>query len=216
MSKLFDTLEQIRENEEAAPRKTAPKSTREPRKGGPRPAVVVFVVLVGILCVTLLYVDFSIFQGQPPPPDSQVTSASREPSQPGPTAPDSAPHPVADISSTPAATPDTWQEILAAPSIDPGQKAILLNNIATRHIQEQEYWKGISILEHALKLSPDSPEILINYGVALTELDILEVAALYFEEAYRINPGHPALIRNIAILKQNTLMGEKLMSLYGQ
>ncbi len=213
MSKLFDTLERIRENEEAQPRRPAGQATRHTPPGRRR------LVLWGIFCsaiagllLLILSTDFSL----PLKPDNHPAPAKPAAAPAAPQVAAGRPETTRAVNPLTRETRDQWQNKLTDTGLTPGQRATLLNNIAAYYILDRQYWRGLSYLDQTIRLAPEAAEPLINYGVALTELGLYGVAIDYFDRAYRLNPSHPMLVKNIALLARNEIMGERLLSLYGQ
>ena len=90
------------------------------------------------------------------------------------------------------------------------QKLITLINRGAGCIQKQEYWKGLYYLDQARKMQPQRIEPLINSAVALAELGLYELAVQYFNEARSIDPEHPLLKENLAILSKYGIAEENL------
>ncbi|MCF6289432.1 MAG: tetratricopeptide repeat protein [Desulfobacterales bacterium] len=217
MSKLFDTLERIRENEESQHRE--PAAPAPGRRGPGRRRLVLWAILCSAVAGLVLFVLITDF--------SSLLKPGRHPTPAAPVEPAAAPAGPRQVATgqsgtTRAVNPvtretrDQWRDKLADSDLTPEQRATLLNNIAAYYILDRQYWQGLSYLEQAIRLAPGAAEPLINYGVALTELGLYGVAIDYFERAGRINPDQPMLVKNIALLARNKIMGTRLLSLYGQ
>jgi len=222
LSKLFDTLEQIRENEAQQPSRPSGKSTQADGRSKRRVVVAgsLFLVVISLILLFRL-IDFSSFVSHPSPATPGGETKSGDSTQASPAAVLTSPGMLTGSDtgqnySITAADLQRWQTALQDEKLPIAEQEGLLNNIAVYYINNQQHWQGLSFLDRALQLRADSAEALINYAVALTELGLYGVAADYFERAYRANPAHPALIRNIALLRQHDILGERLLSLYDQ
>lgn len=76
---------------------------------------------------------------------------------------------------------------------------IALNNQGVALVTRNQHWQGIYCFEKARKLQPGRIEPLINLSVALTELHLYGPARRYFDEAVKLDPNNPFLCKNIDI-----------------
>jgi len=221
LSKLFDTLEQIRENESYRPPESAVTklTNTDPPKKRPLRALIMFACIAGLVgYIFLSDVRNSIF----PPAGKKDAATITEQAAPVPSV-DVGPGrslqagPVAESGQSVLYTSDSlavWQKELQSSEILPERKSVLLNNIGAYYIFHQHYWKGLSFLDEALHIQPRSVEMLVNYAVALAELNLMGAAGVYLEKAFQIDPENPALKRNLALLQGARIVEEKIYSLY--
>ena len=67
---------------------------------------------------------------------------------------------------------------------------------------KQERWaEAQATFEKALAADPDSPDILVNLGLALAKQGQLPRSVNYFEKALKLQPGHPNAQRNLTIIR---------------
>lgn len=92
----------------------------------------------------------------------------------------------------------------------PGQQSKLeeTNNIAVAYIRNHDHWRAVYLLTSLVERHPDRIEPLINLGVALAEVGLWEPAQEYLSRAKALDPKHPLLLKNIAILKQAGLFDQ--------
>jgi len=92
----------------------------------------------------------------------------------------------------------------------PGQQSKLeeTNNIAVAYIRNHDHWRAVYLLTSLVERYPDRIEPLINLGVALSEVGLWEPAQEYLSRARALDPKHPLLLKNIAILKQAGLFDQ--------
>ncbi len=96
------------------------------------------------------------------------------------------------------------------------QNFVSLVNIGVEQIRKFEYWKGLHALNEARKLDPERIEPVINMAVALAELGFYELAIHYLGEASIINPNHPRLKENLSILADAGLIDQETTTKYTQ
>lgn len=175
MSKLFETLETIRRRESTRSRPMA--ATREkPTTGRPVKMVVLALLAFMLLGGGLYYTTFRSNDrpGSKAPPGSE--SESKQP----------------------------VEQLTTAVSAPPDQPAKLVetNNIAVALIRNHDHWRAIYLLTSLVEQHPDRIEPLINLGVALAEVGLWEPAHEYLSRARTLDPKHPLLRENIAILRR--------------
>lgn len=242
MSKLFDTLEKIRENEAYQPQDHADKNGQPSIL--PKRSIFIGICLALVIIIAVISLSDLHFKSGPGsqaekkaelPPASAVVKKETAPAVKNAELPpasavvekEAAPavnaadiKPAVSVNSTEKSriyTPATlqqWENELAG-AADSAGRIILLNNIATYYIYHQQYWKGLTFLDRGLAMQPRSSELLINYAVALTEMGLYGAAAKYYEKAYDIDPAHPALAENLEIIKQAKIMEDRLAVIYG-
>lgn len=188
MSKLFDTLEQIRHHEShLVSGQTLKNQTKGTDKAGPNKALLLLVILTAGFAA--IYFSLPMLTGKKPastgtadfvPADTAVTVS--------PPAPEVA-------HSLPAA-------VLFADDL------VNLNNTGVRHVENNDQWQGILVFSQILTQNPSRIEPLINIGVALAELGLIEPAKRYLHQAAIIDRNHPALQENLTILKKAGMLGE--------
>ena len=195
MSKLFDTLERIRQNEEAPSSAMASKAQIGPSSGH-RPSLRLAVVGGGlVLAAILVYTLLPLMARRPQidPPAAQAPPAPRLSSlATGEAAPPHASQP--EPTAAPAARPSFDSELARA------------NNDGAALVRQEEYPKGIANLRRAAALAPDRIEPFINLGVACAESGQVAEAVTHFERAYAIDPVHPVLVANLLLLDQAGLL----------
>ncbi len=222
MSKLFDTLEQIRKNEAA---KTSGPNTipvSKPKKKKLPPRTISFILIpiflgVGIY-VSLPYLSAIVQQNisrftkqeqsrttiEPAPKvekkaampkTPQIASSSKQVKPAAPPATSKAPTPVS--TSKPASKSQANSTL---------QQFVSLNNKGTELISNNQYWEGIRYLNKAAELQPNSVEPLINIGVALSELGLYGPALRYFKKALEIDPNNQTTLDNITLLTEAGLL----------
>jgi len=109
---------------------------------------------------------------------------------------------------------DVWLRATKSPrkslgmAIDLAQKALLLDDsladaydlLGSILIIKREYDKGISQLERALELEPNSADIHAHLGLALYQADRPQEAVQVFQKAIRLNPKPPGwYLYNLAV-----------------
>lgn len=204
MSRLFDTLEQIRRNETYNAARHAKKQDGLVNSGKKisRTGILVAIALVafaGAVLINLQTIEkfFSVSLSQ--------TAADRNDT--GLQSPQTA-IPVQPVD--PAIIAESHRQTS-------GKKNFAaLNNAGVEKIRKEEYWPGIHALQKALHQHPERIEIHINLGVALAELGLYGAANEHFSKAYDIDPRHPVLLENLAILHDRGLLDKPLSFLTRQ
>jgi tetratricopeptide (TPR) repeat protein len=198
VSKLFNTLEQIRRQE------TYQVPPTKDTSGGNKKDVWIGKRSLGILMITacsaiVLYLSMplvmqymqtgvSIIPGRAAPGekiDTQTTTAAHKPEATNPSRAGGNQDPAKNR--TPSGSAKERQFITL---IDQGAE----------HVQKLDYWKGIYFFDQARQLFPQRVEPLINTGVALSELGLNDIALRYFKQAAELNPNHPMLKANLEVL----------------
>ena len=200
MSKLFETLEQIRRNEAAAkkPAASAPvaPSAKEPSRQPKKPLrrlapLLLIAALAAGLALWQRPALIALFHRGPgltaKGPGQQVTLPAQERTVPPPALP-------ADTVKTAAPA----AEVPAQPAGSP--EFVRLNNQAADLASRGQYWPAIGLLNQAIKLEPKRPEPLINMGVALAELGLYGPAVRYLRQAQAIAPDNVKLQENLELL----------------
>ncbi len=80
------------------------------------------------------------------------------------------------------------------------QEMILLNNQGARLVSQGDHWQGIYFFDQARKMRPERIEPLINLAVALSELQLVVPAQRFFDAAVAIDPDFPQLKENLSII----------------
>ena len=83
------------------------------------------------------------------------------------------------------------------------------NNLGTTFLKAGKIDKGMEQLSIALKIKPESPEVLYNLGLALKQKGRLDGAARYFSQALDINPDLADAHNNLGIIHMAQGDGEK-------
>lgn len=206
MSKLFDTLEKIQNNETYSPAPGAgiPSS---PRPRGNKIlitlvalafcAIGLFLVLQNIDTFKLPRITARQPAHIPVPEDKPVLQSEiiRK-------------HPISNMLND--------QPVIK--SFKPISKELLhqmttLNNQGVRLISKSEYWQGIYYLNKAHALSPQSIEPLINMAVALMELGLTAPANRFFHDALTIDPDNKKLRDNLALAAKTGTLDDSLLRL---
>lgn len=180
MSKLFDTLEQIRRNESYhVPsdnrRKTAAKQGKQ-------------TLLKRLLTAILLLGLAALFFSQLRFPEELAKSTPRGF--------------YLGAGGAIAPTPEVLT-LLGHPesiALEDETTAALINT-GVRHVENHDHWRGIYIFSKILAKNPANVDTLINISVALAELGLTEPAKRYLGQALQLAPENRALQNNIAILK---------------
>jgi tetratricopeptide (TPR) repeat protein len=225
MSKLFDTLEQIRSNESRSLH-SVPETAQTRQLKVRKKILAVVLVLCGIATGLFYFGDISIINqsglfSKPEPAEKKSALNSSLPtiSQQPPIADDS------KNSNIPLSSDYTkagkinsrslqaWKKALQKHSLSKSDRAKTLNNIGSYYIFNNQHWKGLAYLDKALAIEPDNPIFLINFGIALAELGMIDLSIQYFQHARQIAPDNPALIKNLNLLKETDLMPAKFEKL---
>jgi len=206
MSKLFDTLEKIQNNEiySPAPGTGIPSA---PRPKGNK--IIITLAALAICAIGLFFVlqDIETFKlpgittKQPThvsiPAATQILPAEKTIKHPAPKVQKKQP---VSIPVKPIA-----KELL--------HKMTSLNNQGVRLISKSEYWQGIYYLNKAHALSPQSVEPLVNMAVALIELGLTAPANRFFHEALALDPNNKKLRDNLALAAQTGALDNSLLNL---
>lgn len=181
MSKLFETLETIRRRESTGSQRLAsPRAAPPP--GRPNQRLLLRFLIVLLVCGGFVY---------------GLRYALDRPVRPnGPAALPESPAPHRGPARVTAAPPGQAAEVVAS------------NNRAVAYIRNHDHWRGIYLLTTLVDRHPERIEPLINLGVALAEVGLWEPAREYLFRARALNPAHPLLRENLAILKRAGLLDE--------
>ena len=174
MSKLFNTLEQIRRNESYQVSGSGANSSSNKDSEAKRKKAL-FILTVAVACFAVIYFVAPLIMNSNKSADSQKSNAS----------------PTAVVQGKPAAT-----STVLLPAGNPAE----LNNIAAQLIEKDDHWRGIYLLESITSKSPEMVEPFINLSVALAELGLFEPAKRYLKEAMRLDPENQALLDNLTVL----------------
>ncbi len=205
MSKLYNTLQQIKRNETYTVQQQSAVSPDGDRGGKGRLKFGVGLLFVAVVAIIIYLVIPYVNK-----PTGISDSASVNKSIPGAlqTA-DSQSQTKVPIQTS---SVDVGSSTLNAPS---SQDLTSLNNTAVKYIQQQDHWRGLYYLKQAMGIKPQRIEPIINTAVVLTELGLYGPAAHYFNEAYKLDPEHSDLRKNLAIIAQaNVMEGPFMDSLY--
>jgi len=109
------------------------------------------------------------------------------------------------------------KQLTAAVPSSPGlpTKLVETNNIAVACIRNHDHWRAVYLLTSLVEQYPEKIEPLINLGVALAEVGLWEPAHEYLSRARTLDPKHPLLRENIAILQRAGLFDEFTSSNFG-
>lgn len=195
MSKLFDTLEKIRENEGSAapPPVGAGGPSQGPVKARPWLVVVLGVGIVAIGAYAVL--SRSV-------PQQSASVARQEKVLPSVAAP-----PVAKSGPVPPVVSPSL-----APAVDGVGAGGLapLNALGTACVERNQHWRGIYYLRQAHAMAPERLEPLVNLAVAYAELGLYRQANAYLVKAVAIDPGSEPLQANLRILHRANLLEQEL------
>lgn len=220
MSKLFDTLEQIRSNESRPLH--PPPAKAQTGHSQKRTGILALFVVLSTVAAAFVYFDDLVDLGKrmvspsvnesvairsaidsPLPAISSKTSVSTTNSKSSqPFSPE-----VTDAdSSLSSRSLRNWQQSLQKTTLSQSERANLLNNIGSYYIVRKQHWKGLAYIDKALAIEPENVTFMVNFAVALAELGMEELAGRYFDNARLIDPANPSLKKNMKLLKQAGLM----------
>ncbi len=180
MSKLFDTLEKIQDQEDTSPRAEQAATPSAPRKTGRYfPFLVGLTAIVAIIAVGKYLPIFT--KGPAQQPDRVQTSR-------------------------PATTPANRPPISHAASQAargenlPTQARIeYFNNHAVDLTKKGDAWAALYYFDKAGKLAPEQPEPLINMAIILSQMDLGFPASRIFTKAYQLAPDNDHLLQAIEL-----------------
>ncbi len=214
MSKLFNTLEQIRQNESQSytPLSTIPDQNSADKWRWKRRTIIAVVSVLAVFLLLVALPSFISLNQTGQKSQSKIAWLGNAFFSKNPPTPKSSVGVVrADTRTIPKSVQTIADQALnigkktASPStIDP----IMLNNQGAKTIQQQDYWKGIYLLNTAMENTPDQVEPIINLAVALTEIGLHGPAKRLFTKAKSINPKHPQLLENFKILANSGMFDE--------
>lgn len=78
--------------------------------------------------------------------------------------------------------------------------ALVYAKMAERCRDKMQFSEAKVLLEKALKLVPNNPFVLNNYGVVLKDLDLPEEALKNYEQALKLKPGYTEALGNLAYI----------------
>jgi tetratricopeptide (TPR) repeat protein len=221
VSKLFDTLEQIRKNEspQANGSKKAPVSRTKKKRINTRTISIILIpALLGMgIYFSLPHISGFIQQNltrvkqqkQLKTSPAETQKATVEPSAPAKSQVAKVPEQIKPANQTLAQkTPavDAVKPKLSTQTSTAFQQFVFYNNKGTDLIANEQYWEGISYLDKSAKLQPNRVEPLINIGVALAELGLYGPASRYLKKALEVDPNHRKAIENIQLLTEAGLL----------
>ncbi|MBU0681194.1 MAG: hypothetical protein KKD73_07215 [Proteobacteria bacterium] len=180
MSKLFDTLEKIQEQEAPSPQVEHAARPRSAKKSGRY-----FPFLVGVTVIVAIVVA-----GKYLPVIKK--NISRQTVQVQESNPASTAVPSSQIS--PAASQVPQQENLSG--LD---QVVYLNNQAVALVEKGDAWSALYYFDKASKLGPQQPEPLINMAVILMQMDLGFPAGRLFKQAYQLAPDNDQLLEAIEL-----------------
>ena len=160
MSKLFNTLEQIRRNESyQVSGSRADSSSKNDAELKRRKAL--FFLILAVACIAAIYFMAPLILKTDMVADDQINTGN-----------------------TVTATAQR-KAGAAVPVLLPAGKPSELNDLATEFIKKDDHWRGIYLLDSITRSSPQMIEPFINLSVALAELGLFEPAKRYLKEAIR-------------------------------
>ncbi len=185
MSKLFDALEKIQEQEDTSPQVEQVAKPQPTRKTGRYFPFLVGLTVIAAIVVATQYIPVfknNLFQQSAEVQTKRSTT---------PIAPDS------QISH--ATSPLPQKTNLPTPA-----QVEYFNNHGVELIEKGDAWDAIYYFDKASKLAPEQPEPLINMGVILAQLDLGFPAGRVFKKAYHLAPHNEHLHQaiDLAIAEQ--------------
>ncbi|MFC1524407.1 hypothetical protein ACFL6N_06410 [Thermodesulfobacteriota bacterium] len=190
MSKVFNTLEQIRKNEQDQVPDTSDNTGS--KKGSSKRLTTVIASCLAVTVLILIVFTVIPYLKQPAQDQHDNTAAS---------APQDLPQQNLKDPST-----DAKHKKTADQKAQPSRVFNQSLRLGSTAVQKQNYWKGIYLLEKAARENPNSVEPIINLGVALSELGLHGPAARFFSQASGIAPDNPKLRKNLTILADAGLL----------
>jgi tetratricopeptide (TPR) repeat protein len=204
VSKLFNTLEQIRRHETFRFHRHPFPAPRPAAKGQAGRRWVLATVL--LLTMTVLATGGRLLRDFHLPTFSRpgMTAATPAPATPGPAKLPAAGHARPE-------TPESRPHLAAPANGSPRERQLLaLNDKGVEAAGRGDYWQAVHFFKKASELQPGRPEPLINLGVVLIRLDLPVPARRAFEEAYAAAPADPRLRQNLEMLAAAGLLDGKL------
>lgn len=180
MSKLFDTLEKIQEQEAPSPQVEHTARPRSAKKSGRY-----FPFLVGVTVIVAIVVAGKYLPAIKKNLSRQTVQVQG--SKPATTAAQNS-----QISPAASHVPD--QENLSGPD-----QVAYLNNQAVALVEKGDAWSALYYFDKASKLGPQQPEPLINMAVILMQMDLGFPAGRLFKQAYQLAPGNDQLLEAIEL-----------------
>lgn len=102
--------------------------------------------------------------------------------------------------------------ILKAVSIQPNE--YFYENLAQVYLAKKEYSKAINSYEKAVKLNPQSPELLFGLALTYKKIRNFEEAIKIYNKVLEINPNFPQVYYNLAVIYTETGDLNKTISCY--
>lgn len=205
MSKLFDTLEKIQNNDTYTP--PAASDFQQPPKSKGKKYIIVPVVLAACAVIFFFVLQrsesFKVFR----------KSASQSSGISTVQVPQSSTMHANTAAQKMSPQGDTVASHINTDGSDSLQQMNMLNNQGVKLISKSEYWAGIYYLNKAHTLSPRSIEPLINMGVALMELGLTVPANRFFHKALAIDPDNKKLRDNLILAAQARKLDDSLLAL---
>lgn len=193
MSKLFNTLEKIKKNEEDA---LSPVVHDKAGKNPQQPRKLLWLVISLTVVIGLLFASRSFSPNNFSQLINRFYGVEKfsETDKPQQGVLEGA---LTEAGGTTDSVADFEQDTSAGSTL---AQMIILNNTGTRHVQQGRYWQGIYCFDQARKMQPERIEPLINLAVALSELQLFAPAHRFFKKAMKIDANHPLLKENIALI----------------
>ena len=182
MSKLFDALEKIQQQEPQQASSEPAKETAPVAKTGRY-----FPFLLGLTLITAVLAASHYY-------DLRQKKKKQ-----------AAPHPVARQSVVPgpsAMLPIAPPALAEAPAGNSQQKQSYYNEQGLSLAHKGDYWQAIYFFEQAIQLDPPQPEPAINMAVTLAHLGLQFPAQRYFSQAWQLAPGHQGLVQALNQAKE--------------
>ncbi len=180
MSKLFDTLEKIQEQENPSPQAEQAATPRPARKTGRYfPFLVGLTVIVALLIAGQYYPVIKKRLSRPPA-KMQVSSPQ----------------------ATSASKPEISHAASQAPMANnlSGQAQVeYFNNYAVSLTEKGDAWAALYYFDKASNLAPEQPEPLINMAIILSQMDLGFPASRIFKKAYQLAPDNEYLLQAIEL-----------------
>ncbi|MDA8164691.1 MAG: hypothetical protein M0017_06645 [Desulfobacteraceae bacterium] len=206
MSKLFDTLEQIRRHETFRFRRRSfplPGPSSKGQAGRKQALAALLVAAVALAAGSWLLRDFRL----PRLPHLPIAALIRSTS--GLSRPLTAERPRVAAQGLPL--PPRFRPPLAGPATSLAEQQFLtLNNKGVEAAHQGDSWRAVYFFTKASGLQPGRPEPFINLGVVLLKLDLPDAARRAFEQAYAAAPNDPRLRENLELLAEAGLLEGKL------
>ncbi|MEN8256678.1 MAG: hypothetical protein ABFS09_02335 [Thermodesulfobacteriota bacterium] len=180
MSKLFDTLEKIQEQENVRPHAEQAASPLSAKKTGRY-----LPFLVGLTVIVAIFAGIKYF---PHAKKSILPSPAK----------------IHKNTPAPAVTPSPMishadSRIPVTTNLPSPQQVEQFNNHGVTLTQRGDAWAALYYFDKASKLAPGQPEPLVNMAIVLTQMDLGFPAARIFKEAYQLAPENDYLLQAIEL-----------------